>query len=473
MPKPQIAWASCVILFAALAAPAARSDVPVHISFDLKSIVRQIPDDFAGLSFEISLVNQAKNGGHFFSPDNHALIQTFRSLGIRSLRVGGNTAERNDIAMPNHADINSLFTFAKAANVKVIYTLRISGNSAATDAETARYILDHYASQLTCFAIGNEPSKLFKDYSAFRQTYHHHMDAITQAAPNARFSGPGSMHKDVQWTRRFAQDFAGDPRVVLITQHEYPGKSGRFAVDPESALRGCQELLSPKISDTYQKLFDAFVPAAQSAHLSYRLEETNSFSNGGATGASDAFASALWGLDYLYWWASHGCMGINFHTGVYIGSGAAHGGMKYVVFWNSPTDYAIHPLGYALKAFTLATPGQLIAVHNDANNRINLKAYAVLSPAGNLSLTLINCETESTRSADVAIASGEYRHASVVVLTAPSIDSKSDITLGCIPIRDNADWSGTWSSLSPNPSQHLFLLHFDPASAAIVRLSAR
>ena len=31
-------------------------------------------------------------------------------------------------------------------------------------------------------------------------------------------------------------------------------------------------------------------------------------------GASNAFASALWALDYLHWWAAHGAAGVNFHN---------------------------------------------------------------------------------------------------------------------------------------------------------------
>jgi len=43
-------------------------------------------------------------------------------------------------------------------------------------------------------------------------------------------------------------------------------------------------------------------------------KEANSFYNGGAENVSDTFASALWSLDFLHWWAAHGCHGINLHT---------------------------------------------------------------------------------------------------------------------------------------------------------------
>ena len=85
-----------------------------------------------------------------------------------------------------------------------------------------------------------------------------------------------------------------------------------------SVVAGCDKLLSPDLLKVYETFRNEFAPAALSKGLPYRLEEANSFSNGGAAGVSDAFAATLWGLDYLYWWAAHGADGINFHTGGYV-----------------------------------------------------------------------------------------------------------------------------------------------------------
>ena len=52
----------------------------------------------------------------------------------------------------------------------------------------------------------------------------------------------------------------------------------------------------------------SFVPQAISNALPYRLEEVNNYFNGGATNVSNTFASALWGLDFMYWWAAHGAV---------------------------------------------------------------------------------------------------------------------------------------------------------------------
>jgi hypothetical protein len=211
--------------------------------------------------------------------------------------------------------------------------------------------------------------------------------------------------------------------------------------------------------------------------LRYRLDEANSYSNGGAAGASDAFASALWGLDYLYWWASHGAAGINFHTGGHA-KGASHGEpAKYVVFWNSPEGFAVRPLGYAIKAFDLGCHGQLVPAHLGSNtNQINLTAYGVLAGDGNLYITLINKETSPTRDAQVAIAPGSSRaRGHVIYLTAPNSDvmATAGVTLGSAPIKDNGSWSGTWTALAAPSSNGSFSVPVPAAAAAIVRLSGK
>jgi len=101
----------------------------VDIALDLKSPYAAISSNFVGLSYEMWLVGAATNGAYFFTPANKPLLRMFQTLGIQSLRVGGNTAERATVKIPDKADIDSLFAFARAAGVKVIYTLRLSDSN--------------------------------------------------------------------------------------------------------------------------------------------------------------------------------------------------------------------------------------------------------------------------------------------------------------------------------------------------------
>ena len=449
---------------------------PVDIALNSKSPGATISSNFIGLSYEMSLVGPATNGAHFFNQANKPLVNIFRTLGIQSLRVGGNTAERETVKIPDKADIDSLFGFARAAGVKVIYTLRLNGTDPVDAARTAKYIVDNYQAELTCFALGNEPDKLLKDSQAYDNAMRNYLAVVNAAsnAPEAVFCGPSTMHKDVQWANDFARDFARNKHILMVTQHEYPAGSGRVATN---ALMACKKLLSADLLKVYEKLYDEFVPTALSSGLQYRLEEANSYSNGGASGASDSFASALWGLDYMYWWANRGAAGINFHTGGYADGVRPPEPQKYVVFWNSPEGFSVRPLGYAIKAFDLGCHGQLVPVEFRSNtNQINLTAYGVLSSNGDLCITLINKEITSTGDANVTIALGSsYARGEAMFLTSShgDITATSGVTLGGTSIKDNGSWSGTWTSLAAPSNNGHFLISVPAATAAIVRVTRK
>ena len=54
---------------------------------------------------------------------------------------------------------------------------------------------------------------------------------------------------------------------------------------------------------------------SDSSRLPFRIAETNSIFNEGQPGVSDAFGSALWGVEFMFQVAEAGGEGINFHTG--------------------------------------------------------------------------------------------------------------------------------------------------------------
>lgn len=91
---------------------------PVGITLETAHAGAAIAPDYLGLSFEMQRVLTGTNGNHFFSPANKRLVATFKVLGIKSLRVGGNTADRPTLPTPAKADVDSLFAFAKAAGEK-------------------------------------------------------------------------------------------------------------------------------------------------------------------------------------------------------------------------------------------------------------------------------------------------------------------------------------------------------------------
>lgn len=453
-----------------LLAGAAPAQSPVTITVDTEAPGAAIPDDFAGLSFEMQYVLPGTNGTYFFSPKNRPLIAVFKTLGIKNLRVGGNTADRPGVAVPGPADADSLFAFARAAAVKVIYTLRLRQGSAEDVVPVAKHIEQRYPAQLACFAIGNEPDVFTKEYPVYRDEWKKYVAAITAAAPGAKFCGPCATPTRVAWSRQFADDFAKSGLITYITQHDYPGGDSRRATNVVVAR---DKMLSPAWLEHYAKFYDAFAATAVSNSLPYRYDEANSFYDGGAQDVSDTFASALWGLDFLHWWAVHGANGVNFHTGDKVAARDMSKPCRYAVFWTSSRGYNVHPIGYGLKAFEMGGHGRVLPVIISNTNSLDLTAYAVWGARGELLVTIINKEHGAEgRSADLTInATGISGSGKVIFLCAPAgnVATKTGVTLGGAPVEDNGSWKGKWTSLKAVRTGQC-VVTVPTASAAIVKL---
>ncbi|HTR43693.1 MAG TPA: hypothetical protein VMH87_18935 [Pseudomonadales bacterium] len=472
------------ILFAALITHAGES--PVAISVDTRNPGQAISPDFAGLSFEVSVLFPNENGVRYFRPDNQYLINLFHTLGIKNLRIGGNTSDRDARKLPSSADIDSLFAFAKAADIKVIYCLRLHNGDPQADAETVKYIMAHYAPLVDAFSIGQEPSAYPVEktdtrpqnermgaenerfqYSTYRDEWKKFADIIVAAEPEVKFSGPG-VHNNGAWAQKFMSDFAASNHVALITEHLYPGGSGDRVPTPEI---GRDRMLGTNFIHNYQRLYNSFVPMVVSNNLPYRLEEVNNYFNGGATNVSNTFASALWGLDFMYWWAAHGAAGLNFHTGDRVAAGNALRPSKYTAFFSTTNGYTIRPLGYGIKAFSLGAHGQFVPTTISNSDNLNLSIYAVLDDDQHLCLTLINKEHGSeARDAAVSITQNgvSFSHGQIIFLKVPDNDiaATSDVTLGDAQIQNDGTWNGNWSLLNSST------VMVPAATAAIIRLPA-
>ncbi len=446
---------------------------PVTIDLKPQEKGRAISPDFVGLSFEMQYVLPGTNDTHFFSAKNKALIATFKTLGIKNLRVGGNTADRPTIHTPNTTDVDSLFAFAKAADVKIIYTLRLNQGSLSNATQMANYITRHYANRLACFAIGNEPNVFSKEYAPYLAEWKRYATEITAAtnSPDAKFCGPSTSPGHETWARDFANEFGDHGPFAFISQHDYPGGDARRATN---AVAARDKILSPAIDEHYTTFSANFVPAILSNSLPYRLEEANSFYDGGALDVSDTFASALWALDYQWWWAQHGCDGINFHTGDKVAARDENKPCRYAVFWTAPYGYNIHPIGYALKMFSLGSQGSLVPTELKNADNLNLVVYAASSSKNEMCVTLINREHgTNAQAAHVTLNSG-FSNARAQVMFLRQIDgdvaAKTGVTLGGAEIQDNGKWNEKWTPLA-KPVNGQFTLPLPATTAALVKIS--
>ena len=462
------------------------ADAPIRLDLDMQHPGAAIGPEFAGLSYEAASILPG-DGPRYFRAENDALITLFRTLGIKSLRIGGNTSDRNVLHSPEFADLDSLFGFAKAAGVKVIYCLRLHDGDPALDATTAKYILDHYAPLVDSLSIGQEPSAYPVQeidtrppaermggavekfpYTRYRDEWEIFAKEIVAAVPEIKFAGP-SVHNNPDWARRFIDDFGQSHHVALITEHLYPGgAAGKLP----SAQVGRERMLSGEFFPVYQALYDGFAPTAHAAGLPYRLEEVNSYFNGGAQGASDTFTAALWGLEFMYWWAAHEAAGLNFHTGDRVSMNNAYQAPRYATFVTAPDGFDIRPLAYAFKVFDLGAHGRIIPVVLENTMSANVSAFATRASENHASVTIINKEHgEGARDTVVTIVmpKGSQWTAEMISLRVLHADvaATTGITLGGASIEKGGTWNGAWQLL-PAPDRRGELRIKVPATSAVV-----
>jgi hypothetical protein len=464
----------------------AEAQSPVTLTVNIHSPGYAIPDDFCGLSFGAISEMPQRHGSFLFSPTNSQLIALFTNSGIRNLRLGGSTVEGLKAAHPSFTAIDNVFGFAKAARLKVIYSLPLLNGTPSDDAQTALYIWSHYRPWLDCFALGNEPDirryhyppfgsgtdPAITNYTSYLAAWRKFAAAITHAIPHAKFAGPDAANAG-NWAAKFAADEKKSGLVVLATQHFYVGGSPFVSTNGDDPVlmpvgEAINKMLSPNyVNKKYPALYKEAISPILAKDTPYRMTESDDCLKG-VPNASDAFASALWGLDYLHWWAAHGASGVNFHNTEWLKTDT-------VYLDEASGDYRINPKAYAIRAFGLGSHGCVEPVMISGTRKVNLTAYAVCDTT-NLYVTIINKEHgPGASSASVTIIPKGFSagKAEVTFLMAPNEDTraKDGITLGDLSINNEDAWQGQWKSLDPDKND--CVLTVPAATAAIVKMSTQ
>jgi hypothetical protein len=323
--------------------------------------------------------------------------------------------------------------------------------------------------------MGNEPNVYLKTYPEYKDALVKHMEVISAAdvAPNAVFCGPSSTPGKGLWSRDLANELGKGGKLKIITQHSYPGSSAKRVTDVADARA---KMLSTDWVAGYQKMFDAIMPSVTANGLKLRLEECNSFFHGGAKDASDTFTSSLWALDFMHWWAAHGCAGLNFHTGDQVASNAELTVCRYAIYLTREGGgYDVKPIGYGLKAFDLVGRGRVLPVKIGANEKIlNLTAYAVLGADKSIYVTLINKSFGTiAENAHVTInLASPVREVQQMALSVAGGDiaATQGVTLGGAPIAGDSTWKGTWTSLPAAQKPGQFPVDIPAATALMLKL---
>ncbi len=451
----------------------------VELNIDSATNLAIVPADYMGLSYESGQLTYPD----FFSPQNSALIQMFRTLSPSGvLRLGGNLSEftlwsETEPATPPEAgglvgpdpghrvprtfiitprSIRNLQGFLTATGWRCIYGLNLGGGTLEQALAEGGYVAKTLGRQLIAVQFGNEPDLFrhrdqqdkrwtFDEYLTrwknFRQAFHEKLPQVVVAGPDTA--------SDPAWVKHFTENVPKE--IEFATSHYYP------LGPPTDSQMTIDRLLHPgaQFDSSCRQTLDS----AKAAGLPFRMTEGNSCYNAGKPGVSDTFASALWVGDYCLQMATLGCMGVNLH-------GGANGYYSPIVgsiesgFSTRPEYYGLmlaqQFAGHALMKTTIETRGG------------NITAYA----AGRGNATrLVAVFNKDGRDAEVTITAPAigFTRASVARLEGPKIDARDGVRFQGGAVKSDGQFHGRADE--PIKSQSGKLLVKVPAySAALIRL---
>ncbi len=422
----------------------------------------QIPSDFAGLSFETYNLNNST-----FAPSKDTLLRFFQTLGIQSVRIGGNSVDQDTFSTTasstrfTEAEIDSFYGFINKANCKVLMGLNLGGdnNPSLADSEVS-YIMKNFASNVWGFEVGNEPD--LYNSNGYRSSYYwvnsydseytQYYDTVRYYNPSAIFTGPVSAYAYSTFTMPFCRNMKGI--FSLLTQHYYIAGAYSAPVHQQVIT-----LLSQSQQNNILTEADALVQCADSIPLPFRMDECNSLYNHGQVGVSDAFVSSLWALDYMYTLASAGCAGVNFHGGLT--------DFVYTPIAYSNNLYEAKPIYYGILAFQAGSKGKFIP-SVITNNNINLNIYSVIDSTNTIFVTVVNKDTLQNALIQLQAGSTNYTSADYITLNADSLTDTVNVSLGSQKVTSNGLCAAyNWQNLTvmSNATQ----VGVPAGSAAIIR----
>jgi len=422
---------------------------------------------------------------------NTGFYTMMRNLGPGLLRLGGNSQDKtcwSPKAAPHPAwcqgpitpdQLKLYATAAGAAGWQMTVGLNLLENSPrwALSEVTQGVAKEIPADRILGLEIGNEPD-LFartparpKNYSP--QDYVH--DALGyihafRANPTARKYGLVAPAVCCGW--RNPQDLGIILRglgsdLKLVSVHNYTTSTcGQRNVT-------AAELLSPERMQKFDDLSKKLVAVAQPYHLPIALLETNSASCGGMAGVSNAFASSVWGLDYMFNVAQDGYSNINFHFS-YRAGGSAYNPVQtfgWKVANQEHYENVAQPLYYAMYMFAKNASGEHF-LPASITTKSNITSFATTAcPGCAVHVFVINEDGKASGPVDVHL-SGKTGKASLLMLKAPTLHSlAADVRYGGQQFDTEGDIGAPQTTSVQPGSNGDYRFTLPNASAAVLTIS--
>jgi len=389
---------------------------------------------FAGLSYNKLIIPTG-----LFNAKNVPFVTICERLGPTLLRMSADdtgsigwdpTGKGGTPGQLSRTDINDLAGFLGVTDWKILYGINLGRNTVASAVDEAAYVSQALGDHLYGFEIGNEPENFaangirragydFADYQADWEPY---AKAIRARLPNALLTGPASANM------RFINPFSTTDASLasLLTLHYYRGRG----IDPASTLA---ELIAPNPALDTRLATMRNLALAGPMSRGYRVAECNSFSDSGVPGASDAFGSALWAIDFLFQLAQDQSTGANFH-----GGGDLAGGYTPIADNNLGRVVSVNPIFYGIQLFSMMAHGVLMDTEVSVPTS-TFSAYAVSNPI--TSAVVLNNKDTADNVAATVVFGREVQRVSTYLLTAPSLESASQVTFGGVPINSDGSWT--------------------------------
>ena len=419
-----------------------------------------IPRDFVGFSLEVSTAGQGIGAfqgdnaaaraaeqpvyalGHPGAP-NTGFFRFMKNLGPGFLRLGGNSQD-NTCWDPQHApvpaacqaplDVGDLRLFNAACGEsgwRLIVGLNLKQNDPRWALGEVTSGVAREIAPACVFALepGNEPD-LFgrtpyrrRPYTAADQAreflaYVRAIEADTEAR-RYPIVGPATCcgWRNPADLALFA-DSVGPQHLKWLTVHNYS------ATTCDGQTVSAARLLSRELMDEVKLAAARLGSVARERDLPIAMAETNSASCGGMPGVSNAFAAALWGLDYAFTLASVGFANVDYHISYRPGGGSSYNPVDTYAQPAGPGRWTYRnvaePLYYGLYLFAQHAAGKRfmsIGVEAEAN----VTAYAV-SACGACAVSVFVLNKDTSAAGPVRVHLGRRMGAaSLLLLAAPSL----------------------------------------------------
>jgi hypothetical protein len=272
--------------------------------------------------------------------------------------------------------------------------------------------------RLIAFQVGNEAdffagNPWFRtrayNYDEYLAGYKSFVAAVRARVPNAPFAGPDTAN-NMTWVDKFATTQGRD--VTFLSSHYYAMGPAKDPTKNAALLLAHSPGLDKQIEQAHKAVADA-----HNVGIGFRVTEGNSCYGGGKPDVSDAFASSLWGADYMLTVAQAGYLGVNLHGG--------GDGIYTPIAVGDNLSAELRPLYFGMQFAQQFAGCDLFECKLDTS--ANLTAYAGVNESTKTrKLALINkSDTPIHVSIPKSFANNKSSRRSV--LSAPSIDSTTDI----------------------------------------------